>query len=286
MMNIQQTLWVIALSLSMTGFKTASAQQAWMSPEVGTAWSQGYLGQGVRINMIDDFGSSCERASGRCHGAWTTWQAQSVAPRASVVTHESVTGVVGLVASTLNVFNLSYGFYSSLTAFPTELALLSYAQSGRAVIVKSAGNSGIPVGAAVPSGEYRGRVDHLAVSLAGQPSAILVGALAKNGTPANPASMASYSNVAGTSPVVQRNFLVVGVDSNALGGLAGTSFAAPIVSGYAAIVGSKFTSANATAVANQLLNTARTDTVTGYNAAIYGRGEASLTRALAPASIR
>jgi len=40
------------------------------------------------------------------------------------------------------------------------------------------------------------------------------------------------------------------------------------------------------AIANQLLNTARTDTVTGYNAAIYGRGEASLTRALAPASIR
>ena len=284
MINIKQTLWIIAFSLSTTA--PATAQQAWMSPEVGAAWSQGYLGQGIRINMIDDFGTNCDRALGRCHGAWTTWQAQSVAPRASVVTHEAVTGVVGLVASSLNVFNLSYGLYNSLTSFPTEMALLGYAQTGSAVIVKSAGNSSIPVGAAVPSGEFRGRVDNLAVSLAGQPSAILVGALAKNGTSANPASMASYSNVAGTSPVVQRNFLVVGVDSNALGGLAGTSFAAPIVSGYAAIVGSKFTTANATAVANQLLNTARTDTVTGYNAAIYGRGEASLTRALAPASIR
>lgn len=284
MINIKQTLWIIAFSLSTT--VSATAQQAWMSPEVGAAWSQGYLGQGIRINMIDDFGTNCDRALGRCHGAWTTWQAQSVAPRASVVTHEAVTGVVGLVASSLNVFNLSYGLYNSLTSFPTEMALLGYAQTGSAVIVKSAGNSSIPVGAAVPSGEFRGRVDNLAVSLAGQPSAILVGALAKNGTSANPASMASYSNVAGTSPVVQRNFLVVGVDSNALGGLAGTSFAAPIVSGYAAIVGSKFTTANATAVANQLLNTARTDTVTSYNPAIYGRGEASLTRALAPASIR
>ena len=284
MINIKQTLWIIAFSLSTTA--PATAQQAWMSPEVGAAWSQGYLGQGIRINMIDDFGTNCDRALGRCHGAWTTWQAQSVAPRASVVTHEAVTGVVGLVASSLNVFNLSYGLYNSLTSFPTEMALLGYAQTGSAVIVKSAGNSSIPVGATVPSGEFRGRVDNLAVSLAGQPSAILVGALAKNGTPANPASMASYSNVAGTSPVVQRNFLVVGVDSNALGGLAGTSFAAPIVSGYAAIVGSKFTTANATAVANQLLNTARTDTVTSYNPAIYGRGEASLTRALAPASIR
>jgi subtilisin family serine protease len=284
MINIKQTLWIISLSLSST--VPAIAQQAWMSPEVGTAWSQGYLGQGIRINIVDDFGTTCDRALGKCHGAWTTWQAQSVAPRASVVTHELVTGVVGLVASSLNVFNLSYGFYSSLTSFPTEIALLGYAQSGSAVIVKSAGNNSVPVGAAVPSGEYRGKVDNLAVSLAGQPSAILVGALAKNGTVANLASMASYSNVAGTSPVVQRNFLVVGVDSNALGGLAGTSFAAPIVSGYAAIIGSKFTTANATAVANQLLNTARTDTVTGYNAAIYGRGEASLTRALAPASIR
>ncbi|MFZ4710356.1 MAG: hypothetical protein ACOYMH_11010, partial [Zwartia sp.] len=163
MIKIKLTLLMIALSLSITVFATANAQQAWMSPEVGTAWSQGYLGQGVRINMIDDFGATCERAFGRCHGAWTTWQAQSVAPRAAVVTHESVTGVVGLVASTLNVFNLSYGFYNSLTAFPTELALLGYAQSGRAVIVKSAGNSSIPVGAAVPSGEFRGKVDNLAV---------------------------------------------------------------------------------------------------------------------------
>ena len=83
-----------------------------------------------------------------------------------------------------------------------------------------------------------------------------------------------------------KDCLVVGVDSSALRGLAGTSFAAPIVSGYAAIVGSKFTTANAAAVANQLLNTARTDTVSGHHAATYGRGEASLTRALAPASIR
>jgi len=284
MMNIKQILWITALSLLTT--VSATAQQAWMSPEVGAAWSQGYLGQGGRINVIDDFGATCDRIAGRCHGAWTTWQVQSVAPRALVVTHESVTGVVGLVASSLNIFNLSYSFYSNLNSFPTEMALLRYAQSGSAVIVKSAGNSSIPVGGVVPSGEYRGRVDNLAVGLAGQPSAILVGALAKNGTPTSPASMASYSNVAGTSPIVQRNFLVVGVDSSALGGLVGTSFAAPIVSGYAAIVGSKFTTANATAVTNQLLNTARTDTVTGYNAAIYGRGEASLTRALAPASIR
>ncbi|MCU0927590.1 MAG: hypothetical protein MUF44_16895, partial [Hydrogenophaga sp.] len=63
-------------------------------------------------------------------------------------------------------------------------------------------------------------------------------------------------------------------------------FAAPVVSGYAAILGSKFKTATPVAITNQLLNTARRDTVKGYNAAVHGRGEASLTRALAPVAIR
>jgi subtilisin family serine protease len=68
--------------------------------------------------------------------------------------------------------------------------------------------------------------------------------------------------------------------------LYGTSFAAPIVSGYAAILSSKFTSANPTQITSQLLNTARQDTISGYNSAIHGRGEASITRALSPVSIQ
>ena len=69
-------------------------------------------------------------------------------------------------------------------------------------------------------------------------------------------------------------------------GLYGTSFAAPVVTGYAAILGSKFRSATPTQVTNQLLATARTDTVTNYTASRFGRGEASLSRALAPVVIR
>jgi hypothetical protein len=34
-----------------------------------------------------------------------------------------------------------------------------------------------------------------------------------------------------------------------------------------------------------LLDSARTDTITGYDVSIHGQGEASITRALAPASI-
>jgi subtilisin family serine protease len=97
--------------------------------------------------------------------------------------------------------------------------------------------------------------------------------------------MASYSNVAGSNTTVQNQFLVVGVEGHKTG-LYGTSFAAPIVSGYAAILSSKFTNANPIQITNQLLVTARKDTVSKYDPAIHGRGEASIARALAPASIQ
>ena len=44
--------------------------------------------------------------------------------------------------------------------------------------------------------------------------------------------------------------------------------------------------AHATQLPKHLLNTARQATIASYNASIHGRGEASLTRALAPVAIR
>jgi len=132
-----------------------------------------------------------------------------------------------------------------------------------------------------------GNADYLNRALVGAQSAIFVGALNRNGSNAllSQASLASYSNFAGSEKAVQNNFLVVGVDSSQTR-VQGTSFAAPIVSGYAAILGSKFTQATPTQIANQLLTTARTDTIANYNAAVHGRGEASLSRALSPVAIR
>jgi subtilisin family serine protease len=91
--------------------------------------------------------------------------------------------------------------------------------------------------------------------------------------------------MAGNDLAVQKQFLSVGVEGSKTG-LYGTSFAAPIISGYGAILASKFTSSSPTQIANQLLNTARQDTVANYSAAVYGRGEASIARALAPVSIK
>jgi subtilisin family serine protease len=65
----------------------------------------------------------------------------------------------------------------------------------------------------------------------------------------------------------------------------GTSYAAPRVAGMVAIVRSKFPNLSASQTASIMLDTARYDTLNCYpacNPAIYGRGEASLSRALAP----
>ena len=288
----QLTFKTMALAALITSASAAFAQQAWLyqSPEVWAAWQQGYQGQNTVINIHDGFTTE----DGFNHGSWVSWFAATTAPSASVVGHQyGGQAIVGITPNKLNIFNLSYGMYStggSGTYVASTEAIIGYAQKGQAVIVKAAGNDAVPVGqAAGAAASYTstiGKIDGLAVRLAGQQSAILVGALSKNGTTGNLASLASYSNTAGTSPVVQSNFLVVGVDTSTNGNVSGTSFAAPIVAGYAAILGSKFTTASATAVTNQLLNTARADTVAGYNPAIYGRGEASITRALAPVSIR
>jgi subtilisin family serine protease len=174
---------------------------------------------------------------------------------------------------------------SSLSSFrwsAQEKSIIDHARKGLAVISKAAGNDyGLAVGQPTPGRQ----LDFLNKDLIGAQSAIFVGALSAHGTVENPASMADYSNIAGQNVTVQNHFLVVGVDA-AKTNLYGTSFAAPTVSGYAAIVGSKFTKASATQVVNQLLNTARTDTIRNFDPNVHGKGEASVSRALAPVSIR
>jgi subtilisin family serine protease len=267
---------------------------SWMSPEIGAAWTAGYKGQGVTITFVDDF-KSASMFSGKLgtgtqtlrHGEWTRLEGSMIAPSAAIVSQDFTSGRAVMLARGLNVVNLSYAMYATAGYTANQIgwssqesSIINYA-TGSAVISKAAGNDSVTVGAANSSGQ----VDYLNLALVGKSSAIFVGALNSNGTTTQKASLASYSNKAGNNLAVQKNFLTVGVAGDKTG-LYGTSFAAPIVSGYAAVLGSKFTSASATQITNQLLNTARQDTVTNFNAAVYGRGEASITRALAPVSIR
>ena len=212
-----------------------------------------------------------------------------IAPRAEITSLDWAAGSIRLDSKRRNVINLSYGMLarpglSQIAWDPQSGSIIAAARAGTAVVVKSAGNSSTEMNRSFPqNGQHF--FDYLSRDLVGLRTAIFVGALERNGSTATPAALASYSNRAGTDSRIQNQFLVAGVPSN-LHGLAGTSFAAPVVAGYAAIVGSKFPRAKPEAITRQLLNTARTDTIRGYRRHIHGRGEASLSRALAPRSIR
>jgi len=226
----------------------------------------------------------------KSHGDWVAQHVEIMSPGAEIARLDFAdTDPITLSSGKLNIVNLSYGMIGNFVLNENinwglrEASIISHAD-GAALVVKAAGNDQIAVGNA--SG---GQIDYLSRDLIGKPTAIFVGALASHGTVENPASLANYSNFAGTDLRVQEQFIVVGVTGGTLANdgtnLYGTSFAAPQVSAYAAIIGSKFTTATPLQITDQLLDTARTDTIQGYDVAIHGQGEASLSRALAPQSI-
>jgi len=112
--------------------------------------------------------------------------------------------------------------------------------------------------------------------------------------------IASYSNTAGADANVKSRFVTASggtpfitgdiylngtvVNGSDYGNL-GTSFAAPRVAGYAAILRQKFPNLNAAKTSSIILDTARYDTLScnpNCDPNIYGAGQASLSRALAP----
>ncbi|MFV0386617.1 S8 family serine peptidase [Paracoccus sp. (in: a-proteobacteria)] len=272
----------------------AQELRPWMHPEIAEAWQQGFKGQNTTVTFVDDFNGTT-RLSGilgdateaHTHGEWTSMETGMLATDASVSRHDfSNTSAVTLVGGRLNTLNLSYGMmaqagYSRMRWNSRESSIIAAARRATAVVVKSAGNDGV----AIATVNKSGKLDYLSRDLIGADTAIFVGALTAHGTVENPTSMAWYSNYAGSNTMVQSHFLVVGVPGN-LTGLQGTSFAAPAVSAYAAILGSKFASATPHEITSQLLNTARSDTIRSFAPNIHGRGEASILRALAPDMIR
>ena len=171
-----------------------------------------------------------------------------------------------------------------------------------AVIVKAAGNDSI-------TADKEPLVSALSKNQDIQKRLLVVGALNKAGGPSyGLATIMNYSNSASTNLNVQNRFLVAsGTTPFGTGDLAlngnpvdatlstdpngyklgnvGTSYAAPRVAGYAAIVRQKFPNLTGANTSDILLQTARYDTLTcnpNCDKSIYGQGEASLSRALAP----
>lgn len=290
-------------AVKITPIKVPTAQEPvatpnyyyWMSPEIKNAWALGYQGQGATITVVDDF-SSARKLTGNLgpaslskrHGEWVRDIAGMIAPQATMASHEFTSRRAVRLGSGLNVLNLSYSMYAAAGYSAAQIgwsaqesSIIQFARNGSAVIAKAAGNDAIAIGGT----NKAGKVDYLNLALVGTQSAIFVGALNRNGTPGSLASLAGYSNYAGADPAVQNRFVSVGVRGD-ITKLNGTSFAAPIISGYAAVIGSKFTTATPTQISNQILDTARQDTIRSYDPARHGRGEASIARALAPTAIK
>jgi len=182
----------------------------------------------------------------------------------------------------LKVVNLSLAITSrnETTNRATYDKQLSYANASAvpdAVYVKAAGNNTCVI--------HQTDCDPLNAvlynALPFKDKSILVGALTQPG-----GTIASYSNKAGN--YADRFVVADGRGIREIDGTyeVGTSFAAPRVSGYAAIIRQKFPNLNAAKTANIILDTASWNSTWGAKnnstQAIYGQGEANLSRALAP----
>jgi hypothetical protein len=282
--------------------------------DVLQAWNAGWTGKGVNVVTIDDYASvgTCNSASS-CHGITTMMITDLIAPGATkyaldwdlTTNGKNINGISLTSLTQMKVVNMSFGANLAYSNnFVSKLQLVDpglNVGASSAVLVKSAGNN-----SGRDTYSYTAGGDHLVQKLVDNSNTVsrllIVGALNKNGTTSSPATIASYSNVAGSTAAARDRFVVAngnapfaagGVQMNAanINGYDsspnnyGTSYAAPVVAGYAAIIMHKFPNLTAANTSNIILDTARTDTLSCHpscSAAIYGKGEASLSRALAP----
>ncbi len=297
-------------ALLLSSLAYAQDSYLWQHSNVKPAWNQGFKGQGVKITVHDNDIDPMKVGANLTYKNW--WDpyldtsrtnmthaeavrqvAQLTAPSAQVEKKPWDNGTIVLDPTKFNVVNASYGWAGGTDAGSVAVAksyqLAQLAYNNQAVVVKAAGNANANL-------SDQGGGDGINISLKDANAVIFAGALSSHGTVVKTlkswgrtyqiggAIRADYSNHPGSDPVYQSKYLMVGVNARDMT-IAGTSFAAPQISAYAAIVSSKFTAANPNQVVSQLLNTARTDTIRNYNREDHGRGEASLSRALSPISL-
>ena len=235
----------------------------------------------VNIGVVNaSYGANLQGLIGHA-GPWTNTELTNAAIGSNTFAQSVVNRMSGVTGSSFTNFNYT-----------------------DAVIVKAAGNDAI-------TADKEPVVKALASNANINSRLLVVGALTMAGFTNAPATISSYSNTAGADSTVASRFLVASgttpfstgdlalngvpidattsVDPNGVNlGNVGTSYAAPRVAGYTAILRQKFPNLNAEKSASILLDTARYDTLSCYtqaggcNPAIYGKGEASLSRALAP----
>ncbi len=314
--------------------------------DVRQAWRDGWTGRGVDVLILDGFGlPSSPPGDADTHGYTVALSLREIAPRANL--HGANVGSRGSIAEgnylqggllfgsnrRMEVVNMSFGS-ESLGRRPTSNEINSYRSSalfadlrgrGRfstnladAVLVKAAGNEN---GADASFSDDK--VALVADSYTG-PRTLIVGALDKYARTRNSqnqsntstgATIARYSNRAGATNLIQRQFLVeyggspyreraLLCDSGtpASRGCAngqtldvdtqGTSFATPRVSGFAALVRDKFPGLSGGQTVKILLDTATTQGLACHRSGqkdhrncridIYGQGRVDIGSALSP----
>lgn len=117
----KEALATTSTTTKITTTSTSPILQSWMHTDVGSAWSQGYKGQGTNIIDVDDF-SSTSKFSGNFngttktqrHGEWTREEISLIAPSAKITSIDFNTSnsAVPLSKTGLNIINASYGLFA------------------------------------------------------------------------------------------------------------------------------------------------------------------------------
>jgi subtilisin family serine protease len=264
------------------------------------AWLDGWTGKGVKVGIADSFDNNQTLDT---HGDWVSIVISSVAPEAKMSLQHVLTGDVADIDNAFNYFetngyhiiNNSWGmdkaernaagvYTGSLVAGfddmiqeavaaydPNELndavGLYIYAAGNGAEYCDSQRIEDCNYLAGVTDGIRNSGYEDYGDRL------IFVGALADNSD-----LMASYSYQAGN---LKYDFIVAHDDVLTLGDAAGTSFAAPRVTGAAALVKHKFPNLTSAHLKQVLLQTATDIGVAGVDE-VYGYGKLNIAGALSP----
>lgn len=256
-----------------------------------TAWRSGWTGKNVKVGIADDFNSNGRLDT---HGDKVSIIAGSVAPEAIYSLKDMLGASKSMTADQAlqyfedngyHIINASWGInrgdYSD-AAFDAYVndAVSNFDQATedgkQALIVYAAGNSGYTcsgkrsedcslqqaIVSKLRSEGYR----------AGENS-IFVGSLVDGSN-----EMEGYSLIAGD---LRDDFIVAHDDVVTTGDGAGTSYAAPRVTGAAAIVRHKFPNLTSSQVKQVILQTADDLGVSGVDE-VYGHGKLSVVNALSP----
>jgi subtilisin family serine protease len=261
-----------------------------------TQWDAGWTGKGVKVAVLDEFTGNDRIDS---HGELVSVVVNSVAPEATLemrhfdlIMSSAFTAWADFDANDFHIVNNSLGLarfnhvtQAEYTGFDADVAASVASNyrttgpatySGRMLFVFSAGNSGeLCPDRRIQECSFDAAVvyQQRANGLADKDAMIWVGSLNDAGT-----DIAPYSHTAGD---MKNDFIVAHDDVLAPGDGAGTSFAAPRVTGAAALVRHKFPFLNGTQLKDLLLGTATDIGAAGIDE-VYGHGKLDLANALSP----